>query len=663
VPATEPTEVWIFFDEDTLYISARCYDSQPDRIAANELRRDNNNIFFVNDNFSVALDTFYDQRNAVFFQTNAIGAIRDQAIVDGVFNVNWNTVWDVRATRFDAGYTVEMAIPFKSLRYRAPGPQIWGINFRRQVKSKNETSMLTRVPQSYGGDGVAQMAVAATLVGVETPAQSLNLEFKPYAVSSLTSDRAARVPFDNDVNASVGIDAKYGVTRGLTADFTVNTDFAQVEEDQQQVNLTRFSLFFPEKRDFFLEGQGLFDFGGVSGQRASGISPIMFFSRRIGLNAGQAVPVIAGGRVTGKAGRYDVGALTIATDDKPSAGAVRTTFSALRLRRNILRRSSVGLIATGRWPAASGGHENGAAGIDADLRFFENIQSNLYWARTASPGRRGDAGSYRTRLLYDGDRYGVDVDRLVVESNFNPEVGFVRRTDFALNAVMARFSPRLRRGRAIRMLTWQGNLEYVTDARGRTLEDRNVIGRFGVEFNSSDRVVVLGARQYERLPVDFAIAPGIVVPAGGHTHELVEATYTLGQQRLVSGSLAVSHGSFYGGKRTAGGYAGRLGLSPHLTVEPILTLNWVRLPYGDFTAHLAGARISVTPTARLGVSALSQFNPSAGTLTSSMRLRWEYVPGSELFVVYSDGRDTGARGFPGLQNRSLAVKMTRLLRF
>ena len=663
VPASEPTEVWIFFDEDTLYISARCHDSQPDRIAANELRRDNTNIFFVNDNFSVALDTFYDQRTAVFFQTNAIGALRDQAIADGTFNVNWNAVWDVRTQRFDRGYTLEMAIPFKSLRYRAPGPQTWGINFRRQVKSKNETSMLTRVPQSYGGNGVAQMAVAATLVGVEIPAQSMNLEFKPYAAASLTTDRTARVPFANDPEGDVGIDVKYGLTRSLTADVTVNTDFAQVEEDQQQVNLTRFSLFFPEKRDFFLEGQGIFDFGGITGQRAQGVNPIMFFSRRIGLSAGQAVPVIAGGRVTGKAGRFDIGALTIATDDRPSAGAVKTTFSALRLRRNILRRSSIGMIATGRWPASAGRDENMAAGVDADLRFYDNVQANLYMARTSSPARPGDDASYRARFGYTGDRYGFEADRLVVESNFNPEVGFVRRTDFALNALMARFSPRLRRGRTIRMLTWQADLEYLTDAGGDVLEDRTVTGRFGVEFDSSDEVTVLVTRQYERLPFDFTIAPRVVVPAGGHTYETTQLSYRLGQQRRISGDIAASRGSLYGGTRTTAGYTGRLGLSPHLTVEPVITLNWVELPYGDFTAHLAGARVSVTPTARLGFSALSQFNPSARTLTSSVRMRWEYVPGSELFVVYSDGRDTMARGFPGLQNRSVAVKMTRLLRF
>jgi hypothetical protein len=663
VPATEDSDLWIFFDDENLYISARAHDSQADRIAANELRRDNGNIFQFNDNFSVSLDTFYDRRNGFYFQTTPIGALRDQAITDGVMNVNWNTVWDVKTEIFDGGYTLEMVVPFKSLRYREAGPQVWAINARRVTRWKNEVSMLTRVPASYGTNGVAQMSVAAVLVGVETPARSMNLEFKPYGVSSLTTDRTARVPFSNDLGRNAGIDVKYGLTRGLTADLTINTDFAQVEEDQQQINLTRFNLFFPEKRDFFLEGQGIFDFGGQSGQRASNSVPIVFFSRRIGLSNGQAVPVIAGGRVTGKAGAFDVGALAITTGDKASAGAVSTTFSAVRVRRNILRRSSVGVIATGRWPAVLGQDENASAGLDADLRFFENIAANLYWARTSSPGMRGRDASYRARFDYNGDRYGVEVDRVVIEPNFNPEVGFVRRTDAAWNIASARFSPRFAQGRLIRRLSWQGDIEYISNAAGDVLEDRSVAGRFGVEFNSSDQVNVAVFRRFERLPFDFPIATGVTVPAGGYTYNGLDVSYTLAQQRKVSGTVAASHGSFYGGTRTAATYSGRIAFSPHIGIEPNIGLNWVSLPFGDFTARLVGVRLAVAPTARLGFSALTQFNPSARSLTSSARMRWEYTPGSELFVVYSDGRDTGARQFPSLQNRSIAVKATRLLRF
>jgi hypothetical protein len=663
VPATEPTEIWVFFDDDSIYVSARCLDSQPERVVGNELRRDNSNVFQVNDNFTVTFDTFRDRRNGVLFQTNPVGVLRDQAITDGVFNVDWNTVWDVKSVRSDIGYTVEMRIPFKSLRYRTGGTQTWGMNVRRVVKWKNEVSNLTQVPASYGTNGVGQMAVAATLVGLETPAQAMNLEIKPYAAAALTTDRAARVPFSNDLSRNVGLDVKYGLTRGLTSDLTINTDFAQVEEDQQQVNLTRFNLFFPEKRAFFLEGQGIFDFGGQSGQRASDVVPIMFFSRRIGLNNGQSVPVVAGGRVTGKAGPFDVGAMTIRTDDKPEAGALSTTFSAVRVRRNILRRSSVGAIATGRWPAVAGDSQSGTAGVDAYLRFFQDVEANVFWAVTSAPGTSRDATSYRGQFIYGGDRYGLEVDRVVVGSNFNPEVGFIRRPDVGFTLGSARFSPRLRSSRLVRRLTWQGDFEYITDAGGDVLEDRTLSGRFAVEFNSSDQMTLTGTRRYERLPADFTISPGVVVPAGGYSYDTLNLSYVLGAQHRLSGTLTASHGDFYDGTRTSLTYSGRAGLSPHLGVEPNITLNWVRLPFGDFTARLVGLRVAVAPTARLGFSMLAQFNPNARTLTSSARMRWEYTPGSELFVVYSDGRDTATSGFPGLQNRTLAVKATRMMRF
>jgi hypothetical protein len=403
-----------------------------------------------------------------------------------------------------------------------------------------------------------------------------------------------------------------------------------------------------------------------------GNNPVLFFSRRIGLSGSQAVPVIAGGRVTGKAGAYEIGALGITTGDKPEAGAVTTTFSAMRVRRNILRRSSVGMIATGRMPAtpkpgeggpAAANGDNFAGGFDASLKFFQNIEADLYWARTSSAALHGDDASYRGRFNYGGDRYGFSVDRIVVEGNFNPEVGFVRRTDFAQNAITARFSPRLRRGRAIRQLTWEASLEYITDAAGDALEDRTQSGQFSIEFNSSDQVRLNLERAYENLPGNFTISPGVVVPQGGYSTNTFSANYTMAQQRKVSGTISGSRGSFYGGTRTSAGYSGRLALNAHVGIEPNITLNWVTLPYGDFTARLIGMRLAVAPTARLGFAGLTQYNPTARTLTSSARMRWEYTPGSELFVVYSDGRDTGSRSFPLVQNRSFAVKATRLLRF
>ena len=245
-PASEKTDVWIFFDDTNIYVGARCWDSAPGRDVVTEMRRDQNNIT-QNESFTVVFDTFLDRRNGFFFQTTPIGAIRDQAIENDSPNVNWNTVWDARSGRFDGGWTLEMIIPFKSLRYPSAGDQTWGLNFRRVVKWKNEYSYLTAMAASFGtGNAIMKMGSAATLVGIETPSQSKNLELKPYAVSSVTTDTAAAVPFSNDLNGNAGFDFKYGITRGLIADATIRTDFAQVEEDVQQDNLTRFSLFFPE---------------------------------------------------------------------------------------------------------------------------------------------------------------------------------------------------------------------------------------------------------------------------------------------------------------------------------------------------------------------------------------------------------------------------------
>ena len=663
--ASEPTDAWIFFDDRNLYISVRCTTSEPDRLVATELRRDSNNVWSSDDNFTVALDTFYDRRNGVFFQTNPLGALRDQAIVDGQLIESWNTIWDVRSVRTAGGWSLEMVIPFKSLRYRRPGPQVWGINLRRVIRSKNELATLTAVPASYGGMGVSQMAVAGTLVGVETPRQSMNLEVKPYVASAVTTDRTAAVPIANDFAQNVGLDFKYGLTRSLIADVTVNTDFAQVEEDVQQVNLTRFSLFFPEKRDFFLEGQGIFAFGGrsTSAQGSSQDVPVLFFSRRIGLTNGQAVPVRAGARVTGRSGPFEVGLLNVQTADKASAGASATNFSALRLRRDVLRRSSVGVLATGRMPTSGDEASSFVLGADANLRFFDNLAINAYYARTDASGPGENGVSYRGQFNYTGDRYGLGLEHLMVDQGFDPAVGFLRREDFRRTSASARFSPRPANSRLIRKLTWESSFDYVTDAAVVRLENRSLKGSFGIEFHSGDLFRVQYAREYEWLPQAFAIARNVTVPSDSFITDTTSVSYNIARQRKVSGRVAVAAGSFYGGTKREASYSGRIGFVPQLSMEPSVSINWVDLPFGSFTAGLFSTRVLVTPTPHLIVSSLVQLNTSSRTVSSSVRFRWEYRLGSDLFVVYSDGRDTSRPGFPDLLNRSFVIKLTRLLRF
>jgi hypothetical protein len=675
-PATEKTEAWILFDDRNLYIAARMWDSHPEREVANEMRRDNGNIL-GNENFTFVIDTFHDKRNGYLFQTNPLGALRDMTVTDDQQNSAWNGIWFVKSSRFEQGWMMEVAIPFKSLRYKGNGPQTWGINLRRLVKWKNEFSYLSLVPAALGTVGVSRMASAATVIGLETPSESKNIELKPYAVSSTTTNRTGASPFNNRLDANAGFDFKYGLTRSLILDATYRTDFAQVEEDLQQINLTRFSLFFPEKRDFFIEGQGIFDFGGVQAGSSPGDVPILFFSRQVGLSNGQAVPVVGGGRLTGRQGPYSIGLLNIQTDDNPATRSVSTNFAAMRLKRNVLRRSNVGVIATRRGPgvagsSASGGSAGSAAdasysmGLDATMLFFKSINLTGYYARTSTAQAGGDAvagTSYRGRFDYTNDRYGASAEHMLIDGRFTPEVGFVRRTDVRRSYGQLRFSPRPRRAGVVRKLTFQTSLDYVTNARATALQTREAEGLFRIDFQTSDSASVVHTREYELLPARFTIAPGVVVPAGEYTYETTTANYVLGQQRPFSGRLSMATGTLYEGTRSTLGYSGRWGVRPKFSVEPTVTLNWVSLPYGDFKARLVSTRFTVTPTARMLLSSLVQLNVDAKNLSSSVRLRWEYIGGSELFVVYSDGRDTNATGLPGLLNRTFAVKITRLFRY
>ncbi len=411
-PASERTEAWVLFNAENIYVAARMWDSAPPSAwVANEMQRDTPQLR-ENDTFWVAFDTFNDRRNGIAFYTNPLGALGDFAITnEGNPNGDWNPVWDVRTGLFEGGWTVEMEIPFKSVRYR-PGPApVWGIQFRRMVRRKNERSYLTPVPISAGRRGLFRVSDAAMLVGLEVPNEGNVLEVKPYAIGGSTTDVNVLPPTAWDGNG--GVDLKYGITQNLTADFTYNTDFAQVEVDEQQVNLTRFSLFFPEKREFFLEGRGIFEFargggpssrssalrqigGGGRSSRGSGNAPTLFYSRRIGLQDGAVVPIVGGGRVTGKAGDFDVGLLNIQTGNQrvPGSGgllAAATNFTVVRLKRDILRRSAIGGLFTNRSVSVTGAGPgaNRVFGADATMAFYENVSVVGYAARTQTPGFEG----------------------------------------------------------------------------------------------------------------------------------------------------------------------------------------------------------------------------------------------------------------------------------
>jgi len=693
---SERTEAWVAFDGSNVYVSARLWDSAPEsEWVANEMRRDAPSIE-LNDQFGVFLDTYYDRRNGVGFFVNPLGGFSDLQITNEEdANLDWNPITEIRTGRFDGGWTVEMAIPFTSLRYRPGRDQVWGIQMRRSIVRRNEWNHLTFLPISVarnGPPGAQRVSSYGTLVGIEPPPPSRNLEVKPYAISGLQTDLTADPQISNDGYADAGLDVKYGITENLTADFTFNTDFAQVEVDEQQVNLTRFNLFFPEKREFFLEGRGIFEFGnggrgpggtggggppGSSSVSSSGrgrgarsiSAPTLFYSRRIGLQSGAPVSILGGGRVTGKIGSFQVGAVGIRTDGEPTVGAEATTFNVLRIRRDILARSSVGVLFEDRSNStlASGG-SNQAYGVDANFVFLENLRIFGYYARTRTDGLDDRDESYRARIGYRGEVWSAAVDHVLVGENFNPELGFVRRSDFRETNLFGRFAPRLVSVSSIRRLTFAGVLGQIENERLGFLESRRLGGRFEIEFENSDWLTANFTDLFERLTEDTSVS-GATMPAGRYSFRDVELTYFFGPHRRASGNLSLTRGSFYSGDVTSVGISSaRIEVLPQLSLEPSIEFNWIDLPElqafdGQFNQHVARTRITYSLSPRSFLSGLVQYNSGSDTFSANVRLRWEWAPGSELFIVYTEDRNADVLDrWSELSNRALVIKVNRLFR-
>jgi hypothetical protein len=626
------------------------------------MRRDSGNLS-SHDHFATGFDTFFDGRNGYQFSVTAAGGLRDGLITDEKFYPDWNGVWDGRATRFDGGWITEYAIPFKTLRYARGHEQKWRIQFRRHVAGKGEWTNLTPLNPNWGVSGWNRFSLAPTLVGLEAPPESRNLEIKPYVISRLTTDRTAQTLVENDFNPDAGVDLKYGVTKSLTVDFTYNTDFAQVEADEQQVNLTRFSLSFPEKREFFLEGQGAFLFGsGAVADVGGSMVPTIFYTRRIGLSGSREVPVIAGARLGGKTGPWTVGILSIETDDNPAARIEQTNFTVLRFRRDVLRRSNVGTLYTRRSVSTVAPGANNVWGIDGNFAFYTNWYVSGYVAQSRTEGLGGDDLSYRTQFNYTHDRYGLSLDRLVVERNFNPEIGLIRRENFRRSFASARFSPRPADSRFVRKWTYEGSIDYITD-NDNVLETRDTTLDFRVDFHNSDAFSVGYQHQFDLLTEPFQISRNVAIAPGGYSFDNLRISYDAGAQYRISGIAAFATGTFYGGDRQTGTFRGRIEVTPRLGVEPNLSLNWVDLPAGSFTDRVFGARAAFTMTPRMFATGLVQYSSSSASLSTNLRFRWEYEPGSELFVVYTEGRSTLPPQGTDLESRGFVVKVNRLFRF
>jgi hypothetical protein len=693
-PPSERTEVRILFDEDQLYVAFDCLDSAPEGIVANLMRRDSG--LRENDNVSLILDTYNDGRGGYFFSTNALGAQLDGLLSNEGRSRNeaWDCVWACSAQRDSSGWTAEMAIPFDQLRYAEQPETIWGVNLGRTIRRRNEEVYLSPAPQEYGFGGGYRTSQLATLHGLGALRATTPFEIVPYLQAASARDFSALdTDADNQLNA--GFDIKYGFTPSLTSDFSYKTDFGQVEADEEQVNLTRFSLFFPEKRGFFLEGAGIFDFGERVSRRGGSISPatLLFYSRRIGIQEGHDLPVLFGSKLTGRVGAFEIGMLSMTTEeatfideveeerfvttgnvllaeDDPRLAsrqiidtvdvdvldtlyAKRANFTVLRLRRDVLGRSNVGFIALNRDPGEESDY-NRAFGADMNLSMLDaalNVSS--FVARTFSPELNDEDMAGLLAVEYRAGDTETELSYLDVQENFDPEIGFVPRSDSRRMKSSFRYRPRPDIP-WIRMFSMGPRMTYLLD-QGGDLQTRDVEVSLFTNLEIGDWIGIRLRDRYEYLDESFDIHEEIEVPAGEYRFTNVGLNLFASDARRVSGSASAETGQFFDGKRHRFSGELRYKFSGRLALESNYEVNRINLPAGNFTTNRWSNRFLYSFTPSFYIRGLVQWNSADELVGGNFLLNYSYRPGSDLFLVYNQAWDT--EGELRQRSRSLQFKL------
>lgn len=653
-PASEKTEVRLLYDDKNLYLAIQAFDSEPSRINARDLVRDS--LFTTDDRIEIILDTYHDRRNAFRFAVNPLGTQQDALITDEGRDVNlsWDGSW-ISAGRIDAkGYIVEIAIPLTTLRF-TEGIDAWGFNVARVIRRKNEENLWTSWQRSFGLERVSQ---AGDLTGVEGIRRRRLREIKPYGSGGWRQGAplVGELGFDAGARATGGIEvARLGITPSLTAEFTVNPDFGQVEVDNQVINLTRFSVFFPERRDFFLENAGIF---GLGDSRANQV----FFTRRIGLTgSGEPVAIDYGAKVTGKIGPYNVGLLQIQTRElgHPATGfgIPRNHFTVLRVKRDILKRSSIGAMLVNRQGAqfAGGSPYNRAAGVDIEFKPTDHYQLKAFLAGTATPGVRSSFGSGRVDSIFENDLFRFIAVYENIGSNFNPEVGFVERTGIHQYFGQAAYKPRPTFIPHVQQMEFETQIEYFTDRAGK-LATKQIELSWQTEFKNSSQFFFRPIEDVtDVLTEPFEIRPGIIIPGGRYHFNRPRISFSSNRSKRIVFNVREKWGDFYSGQRyeTGGGITWRP--NSHLLLDLSETYNRVRLREGNFTTSLFAGRLNYNFSRKLLTSALVQVNSAARLSAVNLRLRYIYRPNSDFFIIYNQSTGRGLER----PSYSLQIKLTR----
>lgn len=623
----ERTEVRVLVDGDALYFGIHCYDRSPSAIVSTQLTRDAD--LDVDDNVSVVIDPFFDHRNGFFFKVNPAGARADGQISNNAefASLDWDGIWNAHARITDEGWVAEIIIPFKTLRFK-PGQAVWGLNIQRLVKRNNETNRWSGARRDIW---ITNLAEAGQLEGLPDVKQGMGLDIRPYGL--IREDK-------NHWKLDGGFDVSKNLAPNLNASLTVNTDFAETEVDARQVNLTRFDLFYPEKRAFFLEGAGVFD---VATGNPMMPDLIPFFSRRIGLmekdGLSREVPIIAGGKITGRQSRFNIGFLDVETDKVDEAGLDRQNLMAARVSRDFGKQSYVGGIFTRGNPAGDG--QNTLIGFDArfatsNFNDNKNLSFSLFALRTDDDFTRKSGYAAGFSLDYPNDRWFGQLSWKQIGEDFNPALGFAPRTGIRKTNAMFMFRPRTEKA-GMRQITFHVFPELITDLNNRIDNWRFDISPFEVEFNSGDIFEIQMAPQFERLPFPFTISPGVTIPAGTYQWNRVGASLESATKRRVVVNMEMNFGTFYNG--TSRDFEFDLTMKPshHLMLGLRAERADVDLKQGKFYKQLFGLQANYNFSPNLSWANLVQYDNESRMLGFQTRFRWILKPGNDLFLVLNRG--------------------------
>ncbi len=686
-PSTERTEFRVLYTATILYIGVVCYDSNPEGIVASERRRDND--LGNDDSLSIVLDTFHDHRNAFLFRTNPLGTQYDALITDEGRDINesWDETWDVASQISTVSWTAEFAIPFKSLRVSEDDAQNWGLDLERVIRRKNEFSYWNSFRRDFQLEDVSQ---GGHLEGLEAIETGLRLRVKPYVLGGFVNERRLNpTPGATDAfrsttrnSSDVGMEVlKYRITPSLTADVTWRTDFAQTEVDDQQVNLSRFPLFFPEKREFFQEGAGVYEFGVALGE-GSRAAMKLFHSRRIGLSRRRLpVPIIAGARITGKLQGFTLGLLNVQTEALPSENIAASNYGVLRVKRDILARSTIGGFLVSREQGGTSDY-NRVFGADANFIFFQHLTVGGFVGKSSEPNSKGDNWTTAGKIDWNSDFLGVGTSWLVVDPNFRDDVGFVPRRNMRQFSPSIQFRPRPANNPYIRQFIIRARSDY-TMSQQNVLQTRINHYAFEIRFQDGGVLAWNPHTRLDRPEEPFRIRPDIVLPPGLlYSWWNNGFRYRSNPAKQFSWFATWSHhfGYYRGGTLDSLRLSGRLRLSEQLSIEPEYDLNNATLPAGvymdddgifpdtdgKFTDHVVNTRLNYNFNNQWLTSTTIQYNSSDSFLGFNFRLNYIFRPGDDLFLVYNEGRqpvfdDEGHRVaglLDGRRDRSLQVKLT-----